>query len=109
MHCHVFDHHNIQTTLANFKAAASTAFNISLPGQLNIEMQSSPGDDLTSASERQLEHFLQDHVRKWKVGFAQIDYDQDGVLDGDRSLEFEEKDPEEVLMSIEECDSFATS
>ena len=109
MHCHVFGHHNIQTTLAKFKAAASTAFNVSLPGQLNIEMHSSPGDDLTSASERQLEHFLQDHVRKSKVGFAQIDYDQDGVLDGDRSLEFEEKYAEEVLMSTEECDSFDTS
>ena len=69
-----------------------------------MEMHSSPGDDLTPASERQPEHFLQGHVSKSKVGFAQIDYDQDGVLDGDWSLEFEEKDVEEVLMSTEECD-----
>ena len=40
MRCHVFGHHNIQTTLAKLKAAVSTAFNVSLPGQLNIEMRS---------------------------------------------------------------------
>lgn len=104
MHSHVFIQHNIQTTLANLKAAACTAFNVCLPGQLKMEAHSSPRDDLTSASERQLEHFLQDHVRKSKVGSAQMDDDQDGALDGNRSLEFEEKEAGEVLMSIEECD-----
>lgn len=104
MQHHVFARHNFQTTLAKLEAAASTAFNFSLPGQLNMEMLPSPGDDLTSASERQLDHFLQILARESKVDFAQIDYDQDGVLDGDRSLEFEEKDAEEVLMSTEECD-----